>query len=342
MKKEFKNLTIYIRENWGKDNPYTIISNYLIKDERLSATEKGLMLMILSNHREYVFNSTVLFKHSNLGKVEFNKSMKKLQTLGYLFKRPLKNGGFKWIIMESTLIFDDLKKLGYFTYDDKSSKWKINEEMETTLQLTDFHRNPDNGNPTTQNPKIGNPKDRNPDYRYPETKPIINNNNTNNQIGSSNNEEIINGVNNNETLNSGTSNSDTYFELEQEEIKLIPELNSHPQNSIPILYEHSDSLQSKINSGGFSIDDFNNYSDIYIAHIILSCQLNSQDPQWAECHKSLNYDKKHYAVLTYACRSALEVNFDTELKRQLILQSNLNEREIFRVIFGYFPDVKIA
>lgn len=342
MKRDFKNQTIYIRETWNEEHPYTIISNHLIRDERLTATEKGLMLMTLSNHKDFIFNSTVLFKQSGLGKVEFNNSMKTLQNLGYLIKKPLNKGGYKWIIIESSLIFEDLQKIGYLKYDGEGSNWIINEEMESSLQLTDFHRKPENGNPTFQNPKNGNPKNGNPENRNPESQPIINTNNTNNKIGSSNNEEITNVDNNNVTLDSETAHEDTYFELEQQEVELKSDLNSPPQNSLPILLAHSGSFQNIINSSDFSLNDFNNYSDIYIAHIVLSCKLNSHYPQWAESHKSLDYNRKHYAVLTYACRSALEVNFETELKTQLITQSNLTERDLFKEFFGYYPDVKIV
>jgi len=121
MKKDFKNQTVYIRETWSVEHPYSIISNYLIKDEKLTATEKGLMVMILSNHKDFIFNSTVLFKQSGLGKVEFNNSMKTLQNRGYLIKKPLKKGGYKWIIIESTMIFEDLQKIGYLKYGAEDS-----------------------------------------------------------------------------------------------------------------------------------------------------------------------------------------------------------------------------
>ncbi len=87
MKKDYKNKTVYIRESYNDEHPYTIISNHIVKDERLTATEKGLMLMILSNDNSYVLNSSYLQKESGLGKVQFNKTMKRLQELGYLLKR---------------------------------------------------------------------------------------------------------------------------------------------------------------------------------------------------------------------------------------------------------------
>ena len=84
MKKEFKNKTVYIRESYNEEHPFTIISNHLVKDERLNASEKGLMLMILSNRNDYILNSSYLQKESGLGKTTFNKSMRTLQKVGYL------------------------------------------------------------------------------------------------------------------------------------------------------------------------------------------------------------------------------------------------------------------
>jgi hypothetical protein len=329
MKKTFKNQTIYIRETWSEEHPFTIISNYIVKDDRLSATEKGLMLMILSNHREYIFNSTVLHWQSGLGKVEFNKSMKILQKLGYLIKKPLKSGGYKWIVIESTLIYEDLIKIGYIKYDVENSNWIINEKLESSLQLTDFHRKSVNQNPTNRNPIY-----EIPDSRNPESKPIINNNTTNKEIGSIKNEEINNRENNNGTPDSEISNLDIFAELE----KVETESKSHPQNSVPILFVHSESLQSVLRDGRFTVNDFKDYSDSYIAHIVLSCTLQSDYPEWKDSYENLKYNRKHYGVLTYACRSALQMNFETTLKKELLLQSNLPEREIYKRLFGYYPD----
>jgi len=334
MKKIFKNQTIYIRETWSEEHPFTIISNYLIKDERLSATEKGLMLMILSNHREYIFNSTVLHWQSGLGKVEFNKSMKILQKLGYLIKKPLKSGGYKWIVIESTLIYEDLIKIGYIKYDVENSNWIINEKLESSLQLTDFHRKSGNGNPTNRNPKNGNPIKGIPDSRNPESKPIINNNTTNKELGSIKNEEITNKGNNNGTPDFEISNLDIFAELEQEET----ESKSHLSNSFPILFEHSGSLQRILQDGRFTVNDFKDYSDSYIAHVVLSCHLEGDYPEWKDAHNNLKFNRKQYGGLVYACRSALQVDFETTLKKELLRQSNLPERDIYKRLFGYYPD----
>jgi hypothetical protein len=131
---------------------------------------------------------------------------------------------------------------------------------------------------------------------------------------------------------------DSYFELEREEIELKSEMISPTQNSFPILIEHSDSLRRILKGGNLTVDDFQSYSDAYIAHVILSCILKSIDPDWEESYKKLDYNRKHYGGLTYACRSALELNIETDLKRNLLYQSKLPEREIFKHLFGYYPE----
>jgi hypothetical protein len=330
MTKDYKNKTVYIRESCNEKHPYTIISNHLVKDNRLTATEKGLMLMILSNQNIYVLNSSYLQKESGLGKVQFNKAMKRLQELGYLLKKPLKNGGYKWIVMESTLIYDELQKMGYLTYDNDKSTWIINEELESSLQLFDFHRKSENRNPTNGNPINGNPISRNPINRNLDSQPIINTNDINN-IGIKNKEKNINGENNNKTLDGKTLLLDSSFELETEN----DESKSHTQNSFPILLEHGNYLKDILKSNSLTIDDFQDYSDSYIAHIALSIMLENINSYWKESHKELKYNPKHYGGIVYACRDALTLKIETKLKKELLCQSNMSEQELHKHIYGY-------
>jgi len=79
---------------------YTCITNYLIKDERLNATEKGIMLLILSNDdKKYVLNMSILKKQCNIGDDRFNTSKRNLINLGYLNKQRIQCG-IHWIVNE--------------------------------------------------------------------------------------------------------------------------------------------------------------------------------------------------------------------------------------------------
>lgn len=331
MKKDFKNKTVYIRESYNEEHPFTIISNHLVKDENLNATEKGIMLMILSNANIYVLNSTYLQKESGIGKVQFNKCMKHLQELGYLLKKPLKNGGYKWIIMESTLIFEELQKLGYITYDSDKSSWIVNDNLESSLQLFDFHGKSGNGKPINQKPINEKPIIKNPDNRIPDSQPIININDTNNNIEIIKNEEKRNEKGNNETLDDDVLTFGSFSEVKTEE----NELQTHIQNSLPILLEQGDSLRDIFQDSSFTLDDFKEYSDSFIAHIALSNKLEKVDTQWSESLKNLNYNRKHYGIIVYACRNALDSMTQTNLKKELMGQSNMSEQELHRHFFGY-------
>ena len=83
---------------------YTCITNHLIKDERLNATEKGIMLLILSNDdKKYVLNMSVLKKLCKIGDDRFNASKRNLVTLGYINKKRIQ-GGIHWIVNEIPIV----------------------------------------------------------------------------------------------------------------------------------------------------------------------------------------------------------------------------------------------
>jgi hypothetical protein len=334
MGKDYKNKTVYIRESHNEENPYTTISNLLVKDERLTASEKGLMLMILSNANYYVFNSSFLQKESGLGKVQFNKCMKRLQELGYLLKKPLKNGGYKWIVMESTIIFNDLQKIGYLFYNSESSSWLIKEELESTLQLSDFHRKPENKNPNNQKPKYENPINQNTEFRNPDTQPIINTNNPSN-IGMINNKENPKEKRTNETAEGKVQILDSFSEVEIEKVNLKSLSKTPIQNSLPTLFEHSESLRTIFKSVDLTLDELKDYSDGFIALLVLSIKLKEKDSQWEEINKGIEYNPKHYTGLLYACRNALTFEIETKLKRELIAQSKISLDDLHKCIFGY-------
>lgn len=98
--RQYKNEFIVNRAMHNKTFTYTTISNFLVRDERLNATEKGLMLMILSNNEnEYILNMKTLQKQAKIGEDAFFKATKHLKDFGYLFKKRIK-GGVRWTINE--------------------------------------------------------------------------------------------------------------------------------------------------------------------------------------------------------------------------------------------------
>lgn len=332
MKKEYKNQTIYIRESYNEEHPFTIISNHIVNDENLSAIEKGIMLMILSNSNDYVLNSTYLQKQSGLGKVTFNKALRKLKNIGYLIKKPLKNGGYKWIVMESTLIYEELQKIGYLKYDNQKSSWIIDENMEDTLQLFDFHRMSENGKPRNGKPRSENPDIGKADNRIPDSQPIINNNITNTNFEEIQNEEKENEINNNirQVEDLSFQNVSSLSENESEEEGKKPS-----QNSLPILLEVSEGLRNAFENNSISIDALELCTDSYIANVFLSLKLSNKYSNWEEALKYTNHKPEHYGVYVYAGRSALEYQEETELKRELVSQSNMTAKELYKTIYRF-------
>jgi hypothetical protein len=100
MDRKFKNKTKIKRVNHDGKNPYTCITNRLIQDNQLNATEVGMMLMLLSNSDSYILNSTYFIQQTGLGNTQYNNCWKHLIELGYINKRKIQ-GGYEWIINES-------------------------------------------------------------------------------------------------------------------------------------------------------------------------------------------------------------------------------------------------
>ena len=79
-----RNTTIYHRSVKDKNNYYTMISNKLVKDDRLSFIEVGIMTWILSNNDSFILNKGFIQKRSGLGRTVFNRAWKALEDLGYI------------------------------------------------------------------------------------------------------------------------------------------------------------------------------------------------------------------------------------------------------------------
>jgi len=100
MTTNFKNQTKYNRSMHNEDNTYTLVSDLLIKDKRLSIIEKGIMVSILSNDDSYIFNSTYFKKDLGIGDDKYNKAIANLITCGYIVKNKVQ-GGIQWIFNEA-------------------------------------------------------------------------------------------------------------------------------------------------------------------------------------------------------------------------------------------------
>lgn len=78
------NKTKIIRSPKDKDNPFTRISNLLINDNRLSDTEVGLMVRILSNADDWIISKEYQQRKSLLTRGSFNTAWKNVVRYGYI------------------------------------------------------------------------------------------------------------------------------------------------------------------------------------------------------------------------------------------------------------------
>lgn len=119
MERKFRNKTKIVRVKHDKDNPYTCITNTLIQDDRLNATELGIMLELLSNADSYILNSTYFIQQTGITRYKFYKCWNHLIALGYINKIKIQ-GGYQWIINESA------KPLKKDSNSDESTPSEIN------------------------------------------------------------------------------------------------------------------------------------------------------------------------------------------------------------------------
>ena len=94
------NTTIYNRASHSKHNPYTLISNQLIKDSRLNAIAIGLMTLILSNNDTYIINVGTLKIQSGLTRTQFYNAWNLLQEYQYVIQHRDGKSSWQYIINE--------------------------------------------------------------------------------------------------------------------------------------------------------------------------------------------------------------------------------------------------
>jgi len=118
-----------------KNNNFTIISNELIEDERLSWRARGVLIYMLSKPNDWVFYDTELAKHSESESVTaIRTAMKELKACGYVKKEAIKgeDGRIKkWITIVSES--PDVQK----PQCGETSVWNHHNVVESQLLSTD-------------------------------------------------------------------------------------------------------------------------------------------------------------------------------------------------------------
>ena len=147
-KKTYKNTTTYKRCTHSEEHPFTVISNYLIRElesedpqKKINFTELGFMTYLLSNSDTFIFNSEYVQKFiSGVGQDKYYRMVEHLIELGYIQKKPRKEGGWNWEINE--IIFH------------KSSK--ATDEDLKTIDNARISENPNRENPNREIPNTEN------------------------------------------------------------------------------------------------------------------------------------------------------------------------------------------
>jgi hypothetical protein len=156
-KKVYKNTTIYKRCTHSEEHPFTMVSNYLIRElqaedpkRRIDFTELGFMVYLLSNSDNFIFNSEYTQKKiSGIGQDKYYQTVKHLQKLGYL-KKTRKEGGINWIISEILFHIPENKNTIENTSSDNTSIENTNSGSTSIENTNSVSRGITNTNTKTQ------------------------------------------------------------------------------------------------------------------------------------------------------------------------------------------------
>ena len=124
-----------------KTGNYTVLSNDLFKDVRLSWKAKGILSNMLSLPENWDYSAVGLTKLTADGLDVTRSALKELEECGYLIRRPIKEKGkfvdWEYLIFESS-------------------------EMEKPILKKSVVGNPETDNPYAEKPEVEKPKEENP------------------------------------------------------------------------------------------------------------------------------------------------------------------------------------
>lgn len=132
-----KNTTVYNRAAKDSQNTYTKISSFLINDDRLSAAELGILIKILKNNDNYVFNKNYVQKQSKIGRDQFNKCIQHLKELGYLASKKIQSG-CAWTVNEISTIKNPLTENQCVEKFSTSTEIRMSEKSVTEVQYNNY------------------------------------------------------------------------------------------------------------------------------------------------------------------------------------------------------------
>lgn len=96
-----------------KSNPYTIINNSIVNDDRVSYKAVGIWLFAFSRPADWQFYICDLAKRHNSGKKEIRSGLKELENAGYLVRKEVRDSkgriSYEWYFYETPQLKNEIK-----------------------------------------------------------------------------------------------------------------------------------------------------------------------------------------------------------------------------------------
>lgn len=120
-----------IRGHHSFDDHFTQIPNAWVRDERLSFKARGLLVLILSHTAGWSLSINTLAKQNQEGKDAIRAAIQELETLGYLTRTQVNEGGRFGESVWTTNDPSDLPSSENPTSENPTTKKNINKEEQT-------------------------------------------------------------------------------------------------------------------------------------------------------------------------------------------------------------------
>lgn len=127
-----------IRVSKNKENPYTLINNFCLKDPSISAKAKGIFAYVMSLPDDWKFYASELKNHFRDGIESISSGLKELEVKGYLERNKVKNEKSQFMGWE------------YHFFEEPKKSVKVQPKREKPKPENPFSVFPKTGNPQLQ------------------------------------------------------------------------------------------------------------------------------------------------------------------------------------------------
>ncbi|MCI0184920.1 helix-turn-helix domain-containing protein [Sulfoacidibacillus ferrooxidans] len=140
-----------IRKMKGKENPYTMVSNSVIRDQRLSWKSRGILVYLLSLPDDWTVHINELTKHAPDGRDSIASGLKELKKLGYVELVNVRDDQGRFDRWEYRVYEDPIQKNGDYPPTPPESENPLQDQPGAGQQETDF---PQVDFPLVENPHL--------------------------------------------------------------------------------------------------------------------------------------------------------------------------------------------